>query len=577
MIVTVSLFFIVIILLLYLESRKPEGYPPGPKWWPILGSAMEVARIRKDAGYLFKTCSILSEKYGSVIGLKIGSDRIVILNDYNSVCSMLTNPDCEGRPTSIMYKERTWGKRRGLILVDGKSWIEQRRFVLRHLRNFGYGRNSMAAIIEEEALKLVEHFEKLLREEYHDINDNINRTSSVSNNHDISINNDDEIYELKNNITENKSKIFQYNVNDKYNIDKEINNENNFHDKLNIKLNDNKSNNTFTSRQMIISMHDAFGVTVLNTLWRMMTGKRFNTGDETLMYLQKIFTKLFYEIDMIGAPFSHFPLLRFIAPKLSGYQFFIETHQQLWSFLYKELENHKDTFNPDAPRDFMDVYLSVLKSKECSKTFSESQLLAICMDLFIAGSETTSKTLSFCFLYLILFPNVQKKAHEEIDRVIGDGRFPTLADRTRMTYLNAIVLESLRMFMGRNLNIPHRALKDTYIMDHRIPKDTMIIVNFNELLMNKSWSDPEEFRPERFIDKNGRISVQDQYFPFSIGRHRCMGETLARSNLFIVITTLLQKFTFSVVPGEQKPSTLDFHDGVTAAPKPFKVLVTAKT
>lgn len=56
------------------------------------------------------------------------------------------------------------------------------------------------------------------------------------------------------------------------------------------------------------------------------------------------------------------------------------------------------------------------------------------MDLFIAGSETTSKTLSFCFLYLILFPNVQKKAHEEIDRVIGDGRFPTLADRTR--YIN---------------------------------------------------------------------------------------------------------------------------------------------
>lgn len=45
----------------------------------------------------------------------------------------------------------------------------------------------------------------------------------------------------------------------------------------------------------------------------------------------------------------------------------------------------------------------------------------------------------------------------------------------------------------------------------------MIIVNFHELLMNESWSDPEEFRPERFIDENGRISVQEQYFPFSIG------------------------------------------------------------
>ncbi|XP_047356102.1 probable cytochrome P450 303a1 [Vespa velutina] len=577
MIVTISLFFISIILLLYLESRKPKGYPPGPKWWPILGSAMEIARIRKNTGYLFKTCSVLCEKYGPVIGLKIGSDRIVILNDYNSVCSMLSNPDCEGRPTGPMYKARTWGKRRGLIVVDGQLWIEQRRFVLRHLRDFGYGRNNMAAIIEEEASKLVEYFEKLLRKECYNVNDNINGTSRVSNNYNTGINNNDEIYQLKNKMIENERKIFKYNVNDKCSIDKEINNKNNIHDKLNIKINDNKSNNAFTSRQMIISMDDAFGVTVLNTLWRMIAGKRFNINDETLIHFQKILTKLLKEIDMIGAPFSHFPLLRFIAPKLSGYQSFIETHQQLWSFLYNELKNHKNTFNPNAPRDLMDVYLSVLKSEKCSKTFSESQLLAICVDLFIAGSETTSKALGFCFLYLILFPNVQKKAQDEIDQVIGHGRFPTLADRSSMIYLNAIVLESLRMFMGRTLNVPHRALKDTYIMDHRIPKDTMIIVNFNGLLMDKSWSDPEEFRPERFIDKNGRISVQDQYLPFSTGRHRCMGESLARSNLFIVITALLQRFTFSIVPGEKKPSTLDFLDGVTAGPKPYKVLVTART
>lgn len=112
----------------------------------------------------------------------------------------------------------------------------------------------------------------------------------------------------------------------------------------------------------------------------------------------------------------------------------------------------------------MDVYLSVLKSKKCSKTFSgilkyfidtaishihiwnylfiifkttvlftESQLLAICIDLFMAGSETTSKALDFCFLYLILFPNVQKKAQEEIDKIIGHERFPSLADRSRYT------------------------------------------------------------------------------------------------------------------------------------------------
>lgn len=132
----------------------------------------------------------------------------------------------------------------------------------------------------------------------------------------------------------------------------------------------------------------------------------------------------------------------------------------------------------------------------------------------------------------------------------------------------------------------------------------MIIVNFNGLLMDDSWGDPEEFRPERFIDDSGKISVRYKYFPFSIGmilynkiplkseiyqfkmnlflnaeigRHRCMGETLARSNLFIMTSALLQRFTFSVVPGEQRPSTLDFVDGVTAGIKPFKVLISTRT
>lgn len=62
---------------------------------------------------------------------------------------------------------------------------------------------------------------------------------------------------------------------------------------------------------------------------------------------------------------------------------------------------------------------------------SESQLLAICVDLFIAGSETSSKALAFGFLNLILYPQVQKKAHEEIDKVIGRDRFPTLADKPK--------------------------------------------------------------------------------------------------------------------------------------------------
>ncbi|XP_076169836.1 putative cytochrome P450 303a1 [Ptiloglossa arizonensis] len=564
---TVILLIILLLLLLYLGSRKPKGYPPGPKWWPILGSAVEVARLRRKTGYLFKTCSVLCKKYGPVVGLKIGTDRIVVLNDYESIHAMLTDEDCDGRPIGPVYETRTFGMRRGLIVIDENFWVEQRRFVLKHLREFGFGRKGMAMIIEEEAQWLVEHFKKLISDEY---NNRINESKVHFNNNE---HDDGHIYKLmkKDNIdmsdptdTTNRyaTKAKQLKASDMY---------------VNANEYVEVRRMAGSSPGMVISMNDAFGVTVLNSLWRMMAGKRYNIDDEELNYLQRILTKLLREIDMIGAPFGHFPILRFIAPEMSGYKSFLETHQQLWKFLKGELDKHKNTFTPDYPRDLMDVYLTVLKSKNYSNTFSESQLLAICVDLFMAGSETTSKALGFCFLYLILFPNVQKKAHEEIDKVIGRNRPPTLEDRTKMTYMNAIVLESLRMFMGRTLNVPHRALKETFILGHRIPKDTMLIVNFNRILMDESWGDPEDFRPERFIDKSGNLITPHMYFPFSIGRHRCMGENLAKSNIFIITTALLQAFTFSTVVGEKKPSSQDFVDGVTAGPKPFRVLVSLRT
>ncbi|XP_076764369.1 putative cytochrome P450 303a1 [Xylocopa sonorina] len=548
---------VLLLLLLYLEPRKPKGYPPGPKWWPILGCAIEMARLRQEAGSLTQTCSILCKKYGPIFGLKIGMDRIVVLNDYDSVHAMLTNEDCDGRPIGPFYKARTFGSRKGLIVVDGTLWIEQRRFVLKHLREFGFGRTSMIAIIQEEAQSLVEHFKKLINNEYH------NRINVSKIRYENNSQGEGQIYKLIKKNKENESGSMdryttggkQLKVSDLYaNADKYV-----------------------EVKNMVIPMHDAFGVAVLNTLWRMMAGKRFNLDDRDLTYLQWILTKLMKEIDMIGAPFGHFPILRFIAPEMSGYKPFVETHQQLWKFLRDELDNHKNTFVLDSPRDLMDVYLTVLNSKNYSNSFSESQLFAICVDLFIAGSETTSKALGFCFLYLVLYPNVQKKAHEEIDRVVGRNRLPTSEDRARMPYMNAIVLESIRMFMGRTLNVPHRALRDTTILGYKIPKNTMLIVNFNRIVMDESWDNPEDFRPERFIDESGNIVTPHKYIPFSIGRHRCMGENLAKSNIFIITTALLQAFTFSPVPGEKKPSSQDFIDGVTAGPKPFRAMVSLRT
>ncbi|KAK0176822.1 hypothetical protein PV328_000926 [Microctonus aethiopoides] len=523
------LFSALLLLLLYLSSLKPKGYPPGPKWWPIIGCAIEVARIRKKTKYLHKACSWLSEKYGPVIGLKIGVDQIVVLNSFESIKSMLIDERCDGRPIGPFYEARTFGKRLGVLVTDGALWLEHRRFILRHLRDFGFGKNNMAAMIEEEAIQNIKK-------------KSIENWDSISN-------------ILK---PENSTKCMK--IEDMY-----------------MKAEDYAEvRKVAQSTQMIVQMDEVFGVPILNTLWRMMAGKRFNQDDKKLNHLQKILTTLLIDLDMIGCLFGHFPILRFIAPETSGYKKFMETHRELWAFLNEELNEHKQTFDPSMPKDLMDAYLKILQLESYDKTFSESQLLAICVDLFVAGSETTTKALNFGFLYLVLYPEVQQKAQEEIDRVIGRNRLPTLSDRPRMPYVNAISLESLRMFMGRTLNVPHRTMTDANIMGYRIPKDTMIVANFNKVLMDESWSDPEVFRPERFIDPEGNISLPNQYIPFSIGKHRCMGEVLAKSNIFVFIATLLQAFTFSPPSIEETPTT-EYTDGVTASPLPFKVLLTKRS
>lgn len=336
-----------------------------------------------------------------------------------------------------------------------------------------------------------------------------------------------------------------------------------------------KFKNKEENEGVIVQMHDVFGVSVLNTLWSMLAGIRYSHEDKELKTLQNLLTELFASIDMVGALFSQFPILQFIAPEMSGYKQFIYIHQEVWYFLKKELDNHKETYKSGQPRDLMDVYLQMLYSEDKKPSFSESQLLAICMDMFMAGSETTSKSLGFGFLYMLLYPEVQKKAQEEIDRVVG-SRSPTLNDRPNMPYIEAIVLESVRVFMGRTFSIPHRALRNTTLMGYNIPKDTMLIANFAAVLMDKEfWGDPEVFRPDRFITKEGKLNVPDQYLPFGFGKHRCMGQTLARSNIFLFTAFLLQKFSFSIPPGEAPPSTHGI-DGVTPSTGPFRALVTRR-
>ncbi|KAK9500817.1 hypothetical protein O3M35_002007 [Rhynocoris fuscipes] len=488
------LFVIVLLLLIFLDTRKPKNYPPGPTWYPVVGSFLLIAKLRNDlGGYLYKATMSLREIYGPIVGLRIGKDREVVCLDYNSIKEMLTNEDIDGRPQGPFYETRTWGKRRGLLLTDEEFWVEQRRFVLRHLREFGWGKRTMSELVETEAEHLVQSF----------------------------------VQQVKS-----------------------------------------------CNGKAIIEMSDAFGVNVINTLWMMMASVRYSPEDKELKRVQGMMNELFASVDMVGALFSQFPFLQHLAPERSGYNSFIDIHERILKFLQEELDNHKATYREGDPRDLMDVYLEMLRSPERKSSFSESQLLAICLDMFMAGSETTTKSLGFGFLYMLLYPEVQAKARAELDAVVGRDRLPKLVDRPNLPYVECIVYESLRHFMGRTFSIPHRALKNTKLGGYDIPKDTMVIANFNGPLMDKElWGDPDIFRPERFLDKDGKIDVPEYFIPFGTGKHKCLGQGLARTNIFLFTASLLQNFEFKIPEGQAPPDTKGI-DGLTPSPGKYYAAVT---
>ena len=152
--IAILLVSLIVIIYCYLDTRKPKNYPPGPRWLPILGCALSLHKLRKRTKYLHLAAVELAKEYGPVVGLKVGTDLIVVCNDYNSVKAIFTAEEFSGRPRGIFYRIRTWGIRRGVLLTDKAFWQEQRRFVLRHLKEFGYGKEYMAKISENEAEQL---------------------------------------------------------------------------------------------------------------------------------------------------------------------------------------------------------------------------------------------------------------------------------------------------------------------------------------------------------------------------------------------------------------------------------------
>ncbi|XP_063777152.1 cytochrome P450 2C20-like [Pseudophryne corroboree] len=228
---------------------------------------------------------------------------------------------------------------------------------------------------------------------------------------------------------------------------------------------------------------------------------------------------------------------------------------ELKSFVKKYIEQHKKTLSPGSPRDFIDYFLEKIKEEEHlpGSNFCDKSLLVTVIGLLAAGMETTSSTLKFCLVVASNYPDVQRKVQQEIDEVTESQRSPGIMDRAQMPYTNAVVHEIQRVLDLAPVAHYHSMTKDTQFRGYTIPKGTIVIPFISSVLSDPTqWETPNEFNPGHFLDDNGQFRPRPAFMAFSAGKRICAGESLARMEVFLIFSALLQKFTFSQPPGTSR-------------------------
>ncbi|KAM4694839.1 cytochrome P450 2K4-like [Discoglossus pictus] len=289
---------------------------------------------------------------------------------------------------------------------------------------------------------------------------------------------------------------------------------------------------------------------VANIIVSIIFGHRYVYEDPTFLKLMKIIND---NVKLLGSPmvmlYNSFPSLLKWLP--GNHKTIHGNVAELQKFVKETLIKKKDQLDANDQRSLIDAFLVKQQEEKPSSEqyFHNENLTMLVGNLFAAGMETTSTTLRWALLLMMKYPEIQKNVQNEIEKVIGSAQ-PQTEHRKSMPYTDAVIHEVQRFANIVPLNLPHGTSQDVTFRGYFLPKGTHIVPLLSSVLKDKAYFEkPDEFYPEHFLDADGRFMKNDAFMPFSAGRRICAGENLAKMELFLFFTKLLQTFTFKQPPG----------------------------